>query len=448
MHSGVVLSGRYRLDERIATGGMGDVWRATDTVLSRRVAVKVLLPALVSDPDFIARFRAEAQMMAALRHPGIVQVYDSGEDDLDTGGRADYLVMEYVDGEPLSRRITEQGRLGAATTMPLIAQAAQALQAAHLAGIVHRDVKPSNLLVQSDGTVVLVDFGVARSAAATGITSANQVPGTALYMAPEQAAGRPVSGATDIYALGAVAYHCLAGQTPFRGNTSLEVAVKQLQDEPPTLPDDVPAPVAAVIMRALAKDPDERYPSAEAFAEAVRNAAADLPDGGDPVGTPPPGMTTAADDDTDRPSTLTDNPVLVEATAAPDRRRGLAALIGIAAVVAIATAGLAATLAFKHNPGSSVRDRPTPSPTVAPTAEPSASVEDGDQYPPNDWPVVPVESASPTSPTPTASASAEPDPEPTTDPSVDPSPSPDVNEPTAPPPSPSNTEPIDPGAEG
>ncbi|MCG5471323.1 serine/threonine protein kinase, partial [Micromonospora sp. LAH09] len=158
LSSEVVLSGRYRLDERVATGGMGDVWRASDLILGRQVAVKVLLPALVSDPDFIARFRAEARIMAALRHPGIVQVFDSGADDLPDGGRADYLVMEFVAGEPLSKRIETAGRLDVAETMSIVAQAAAALNAAHRGGIVHRDVKPSNLLVHEDGTVVLVDF--------------------------------------------------------------------------------------------------------------------------------------------------------------------------------------------------------------------------------------------------------------------------------------------------
>ncbi|MEU4781889.1 serine/threonine-protein kinase, partial [Micromonospora sp. NPDC023633] len=275
LSSEVVLSGRYRLDERVATGGMGDVWQGKDLVLGRQVAVKVLLPALVSDPDFIARFRAEARIMAALRHPGIVQVFDCGEDDLPDGGRADYLVMEFVTGQPLSKRIEAAGHLDVAETMAIVAQVAQALHAAHLGGIVHRDVKPSNLLVQEDGSVVLVDFGVARSTNVTSITSTNAVPGTALYMAPEQAAGRPVSGATDIYALGAVAYCCLSGSPPFTGDNPLQVAVRHLDDEPPELPHDVPEAVRALVSRALAKDPADRFSSAAAMAEAARAAVSD-----------------------------------------------------------------------------------------------------------------------------------------------------------------------------
>ncbi|MET8324536.1 serine/threonine-protein kinase, partial [Micromonospora sp. NPDC005189] len=284
LSSEVVLSGRYRLDERVATGGMGDVWRASDLILGRQVAVKVLLPALVSDPDFIARFRAEARIMAALRHPGIVQVFDCGADDLPDGGRADYLVMEFVAGEPLSKRIETAGRLDVAETMSMVAQAAAALNAAHRGGIVHRDVKPSNLLVHEDGTVVLVDFGVARSLDITSITSANAVPGTALYMAPEQAAGRPVSGATDIYALGAVTYCCLTGSPPFTGDNPLQVAVRHLDDEPPELPHDIPEAVRALVSRALAKDPLDRFTSGAAMAEAARTAVTD--------GEPPTAMAT------------------------------------------------------------------------------------------------------------------------------------------------------------
>ena len=271
---GVLLNDRYRLDTRLATGGMGDVWRGTDLLLGRQVAVKVLLPALVAEPDFIARFRAEARIMAALHHPGIVQVYDCGEHPLAEGARADYLVMEYVAGEPLSQRIESAGRLGVAQTLSVVAQAARALHAAHSGGIVHRDVKPANLLIQPDGTVVLVDFGVARSAGMARITSTNAVPGTALYMAPEQAAGRPVSASTDIYALGAVAYHCLAGRPPYSGQNPLEVAIRHLHDEPPAPPADLPAPVAALLTRALAKAPTDRYPSAAAFAAAADAALA------------------------------------------------------------------------------------------------------------------------------------------------------------------------------
>ncbi|GAA1808996.1 hypothetical protein GCM10009835_30100 [Planosporangium flavigriseum] len=272
--AGDVLGGRYRLDEPIADGGMGEVWRATDVSLTRTVAVKVLRPALVKDPDFDTRFRSEARMMAALTHPNVVNVYDYGRSALNTGGNIAYLVMAYVDGDPLSRRIVDSGRLSVAETMSVVAQAADALHAAHMHGIIHRDVKPGNLLVQPDGAVKLVDFGVARSPAVTQITTANAILGTAMYMAPEQASGHPVSPATDIYALGAVAFHCLAGHPPFNGETPLEIALQHVSDPPPPLPGDIPPRVQMLVARTLAKNPADRYPTAAAFAATARAVTA------------------------------------------------------------------------------------------------------------------------------------------------------------------------------
>ncbi|MGY0007706.1 protein kinase domain-containing protein, partial [Micromonospora sp. I033] len=268
---GVVLSDRYRLGERIATGGMGAVWKCTDTLLGREVAVKVLLPSLVADPEFTTRFHAEARMLAALRHPGIVQVHDFGSATLADGSQVSYLVMEYVDGEPLVTWIRRAGRLDPASTMSVVAQAAHALHAAHLAGIVHRDVKPGNLLVKRDGTVVLVDFGIARASTMAGITAAHMVLGTASYMSPEQAAGQPVSPVTDVYALGAVGYYCLAGRPPFEGDNPLQVAMRHVHDEPPPLVGTPPA-VVEVVSRALAKRPADRFTSALALAEAAQDA--------------------------------------------------------------------------------------------------------------------------------------------------------------------------------
>ncbi|WP_434089781.1 protein kinase domain-containing protein [Micromonospora echinofusca] len=269
---GVVLSDRYRLDDRVATGGMGAVWRCTDVMLERTVAVKVLLPALSADPEFTTRFRAEARMLAALRHPGVVAVHDVGRAVLADGSQVDYLVMEYVDGQPLSSWLRRAGRLDPASTMSVVAQAAEALHTAHVAGIVHRDVKPGNLLVKADGRAVLVDFGIARSGTSAGITAANVMLGTASYMSPEQAANQPVSPATDIYALGAVAYFCLTGQPPFDGDNPLQVALRHLQEEPPPLPPGIPAAVAALVQRAMAKRPGDRFGDAAAMADAAAEA--------------------------------------------------------------------------------------------------------------------------------------------------------------------------------
>ncbi|MEV4629333.1 protein kinase [Micromonospora sp. NPDC049523] len=370
---GIVLSDRYQLDERVATGGMGDVWLGTDVLLRRKVAVKVLLPALVSDAEFITRFRTEARMMAALRHPGIVQIYDYGEDAVVDGRRVDYLVMEYIEGVPLSTWIRETAELDVGQAMSIVTQAAQALHVAHTAGIVHRDVKPSNLLVQPDGSVVLVDFGVARSANLTSITATNMVLGSAHYMAPEQAAGQPVSAATDIYALGAVAYCCLTGRPPFTGDNPIEVVTRHLQEEPPALPEEIPAPVAALVSRALAKAPADRYPSAAAFADAARAAqgTAPLPT---PIG--------VADNSTTVPSAPRADPSPVAASVGGKRRRPIL-LGGVAAAVVIGAIGLVALLS-----GPSDED-PSPTQPVAnvPVEAPALGADPAP-------PVVPAQAAS------------------------------------------------------
>ncbi|GGO28566.1 hypothetical protein GCM10011576_54310 [Micromonospora parathelypteridis] len=442
-----MLSGRYRLDERVATGGMGDVWRGSDLILGRQVAVKVLLPALVSDPDFIARFRAEARIMAALRHPGIVQVFDCGADDLPDGGRADYLVMEFVAGEPLSKRIETAGRLDVAETMSVVAQAAAALNAAHRGGIVHRDVKPSNLLVHEDGTVVLVDFGVARSTDITSITSTNAVPGTALYMAPEQAAGRPVSGATDIYALGAVTYCCLTGSPPFTGDNPLQVAVRHLDDEPPELPNEIPEAVRALVSRALAKDPQDRFSSGAAMAEAARTAVTG--------GEPPTAMAAAVPLRDAGPGTRTDVPAGAAVATGPhagrQRRRG--PLVGAGVAVLVALVGLGAALGAARNAGDDPAVKlPTTSPTVTPTGPldlpaanehfPSADPGRPDRPPaPGVSPSVsvsttastqPSQTSSPPTPTVTPTMTAPPTTPPTNEPPTTPPASPEPSTPESP----------------
>jgi serine/threonine-protein kinase len=259
------------LDERIATGGMGDVWKGTDVVLGRVIAVKVLRAGMLTDPEFAARFYGEARMMAAFRHPGVVEVYDYASAQEDDEEQVAYLVMAYVEGEPLSVRV-KQGPMSVVETMSIVAQAAEALHAAHEAGTVHRDVKPGNLIVRPTGAVVLVDFGVARSAQVTSVTAANAIVGTALYMAPEQVAKGNVSPATDIYALGAVAYHCIAGHPPFDGDNALQVALRHLEDEPDPLPDHVPPAVKELIARAMAKQPGDRFETAAEFAEAAFGA--------------------------------------------------------------------------------------------------------------------------------------------------------------------------------
>ncbi|GAB3840939.1 protein kinase [Dactylosporangium cerinum] len=267
--AGTVLAGRYELGEHIASGGMGDVWQGVDRVLGRTVAVK-LLRAPSDEPEFAfaGRFVAEARTMATISHPGVVDVYDFGDDP----AAGMYLVMKYIEGESLERTLEREERLPPAATMRLIAEAAEALHAAHDNGVTHRDIKPANLLLRPDGSTVLTDFGIARSAAATHQTSTGLLLGTASYIAPERAAGDPATAQSDIYSLGVVAYRCLAGRLPFVGESLLQIALRHANDEVPPLPDDVPPGVRAVVERALAKDPAQRWPSAAAFAAAARAA--------------------------------------------------------------------------------------------------------------------------------------------------------------------------------
>jgi serine/threonine-protein kinase len=269
---GTTLAGRYRLDIRLGAGGMGEVWRGEDTVLARTVAVKVLLPGRMDDPGFAARFQGEARAMATINHPGVVDVYDYGVSDVPGDGPTAYLVMRFVDGEPLDRLLTRLTRIAPEPAMELIAQAASALQAVHDRGIVHRDVKPGNLLVRPDGTLVLTDFGIARADLGHRLTDAGMVLGTAAYCAPEQAEGQPVTPAVDLYALGVVAYECLAGHRPFDGDTPVTIALKHIREDPPPLPPDVPPAVRHLVERALVKDPARRWRSAAEMSVAARQA--------------------------------------------------------------------------------------------------------------------------------------------------------------------------------
>jgi serine/threonine-protein kinase len=249
----LVLSNRYRLARQLATGGMGEVWEATDELLIRPVAVKLLRREYISDEAARTRFRGEARFAAALQHGGIAQVYDYGEqDDLA------YLVMELVPGEPLSKILLRSRMLSAEATLDLVSQAARALQVAHAAGIIHRDIKPGNLMVTGDGTVKITDFGIARNGQASELTQAGMVMGTAHYVSPEQASGKDITPATDLYSLGVVAYECLAGRPPFDADSTVAIALKHVREPPPELPPGVPAPVRELVRQLLAKNPARR----------------------------------------------------------------------------------------------------------------------------------------------------------------------------------------------
>ena len=262
-----LLAGRYRLTDRIAAGGMGEVWRGEDVLLNRAVAVKLLPTGRAGDESFLARFRAEARYAASLSHPGIARVYDYGE-SAEFGGA--YLIMELVQGEPLSAILARAGRLSPDATLDITGQAARALDAAHQAGIVHRDIKPGNLLVAGGGTTKITDFGIAtavRAAQASHLTETGMVMGTAMYVSPEQATGAPVDASSDIYSLGVVAYECLAGHVPFMASEPLAIAYAHKHAPVPALPPDVPQPVADLVYDMLAKTPAGRPVSARVVAD-------------------------------------------------------------------------------------------------------------------------------------------------------------------------------------
>src|SRR3954449_6327431 len=260
---GTLLSGRYRLDAQVGHGGMSTVYRAFDTVLERQVAIKLMHREMSSDSDQLERFRREARAVAQLNHPHIVGVIDAGEDD-----QTPYIVFEYVEGETLKDRIRRLGRLPVPEAVAYAIEIARALGAAHERQIVHRDVKPQNVLIDEEGAAKVTDFGIARIRSQEGLTADGRVLGTTDYVSPEQALGQEVSGQSDLYSLGIVLFEMLTGDVPFKGENQIAVAMKHVRDD---LPDvqlrrpEVSAALAAVLDRATAKELDRRYPTAQAM---------------------------------------------------------------------------------------------------------------------------------------------------------------------------------------
>jgi serine/threonine-protein kinase len=255
---------------------MGQVWRAQDLALQRPVAVKVLRSEYTGDPTFLARFRAEAQNAASLSHPNVAAVFDYGEETAQdgTGETLAYLVMELITGEPLSALLAREGALDTATTLSILRQTAFALGEAHRAGMVHRDVKPGNILVCPDGHVKITDFGIAWSARSVALTRTGQVIGTPQYLSPEQAEGRLATPASDVYGLGLIGYECLSGHPAFDGDNPVTIALKQVRQDPEPLPDRLPTGVRTLIGRAVAKDPSARFPDGAAFVAAIEDVVA------------------------------------------------------------------------------------------------------------------------------------------------------------------------------
>jgi serine/threonine protein kinase len=271
---GEKIAGRYEVEELVGHGGMSSVYKARDGLLERHVALKILHEQYNSDDDFVERFKREARSVAQLQHPNIVTVIDRGEED----GRQ-FIVFEYIAGENLKEHVVRKGRLDVREALEVALEVARGLAFAHQHGIVHRDVKPQNVLLNGDGHVKVTDFGIARTVEVDGMTQTGTVLGTSNYIAPEQATGQRVDAHSDVYALGTVLFELLAGDVPFPGDSFVAVAMKHVHEPPPNLLDvrrDVPPRVAAAVDRALAKDPEERFPTMDTFAEELETCLGEL----------------------------------------------------------------------------------------------------------------------------------------------------------------------------
>jgi predicted Ser/Thr protein kinase len=335
MAAGDLIAGRYELLELIGSGGMSSVWKAHDRLLDRVVAIKVLHEQFTADEEYVERFRREARSVAQLSHPNIVTVIDRGEDE----GRQ-FIVFECVEGENLKQLVERTGRLPVRDALEMAIQMGRALAFAHARGLVHRDVKPQNVLLNEDGQAKMTDFGIARSVDVHGVTITGTVLGTSEYIAPEQARGQRVDPLTDVYSLGVVLYELLTGSVPFQGENFVAIALRHVNEPPPSVLDrrpDAPPRVAMAVERAMAKRPEDRFHSMDEFVIELEDALADL----DPA--------------SEQATMIARRPVTAAPRRRAERRRRRGVFWPIAAVFAVlAIAALAAygALALRDGDGS------------------------------------------------------------------------------------------------
>jgi eukaryotic-like serine/threonine-protein kinase len=453
-----LLNGRYQIVEPVGEGGMAIVYRAIDTRLGRTVAVKVLHPEFARDKPFLERFQQEAEFAASLgAHPNIVDIYDIGED-----GDRRYIVMEFIEGRSLKDLIRERAPFGVAETFAIGRQVASALDFAHKRGLVHRDVKPQNILVTDDGVAKVTDFGIARSATTSQLTRTGMVLGTVHYFSPEQAQGKPAGPPSDIYSLGVILYEMLTGHLPFDAENAIGVAMQHIHNEPPSpwqFVPELPARAVATVMRALEKDPERRFRDAAELSSALQPPLA--ADAGQttvvaPVPTPPPESTTvfrpveAATPPATHPPPRR-RPVRPAVAARPERdtQQVVASsssnkiLVWLAVFLALIIIGVLAFLVTRQAFGGSAT--PTSTPTVTPSPTPKPKKHKKTPTVAVIVPKVPTLTPTPIPPTstptpPPPTATPTPNPKPPT-PTPTPKPKPPTPTPTPKPPTPTPTTP-------